>query len=102
MQTKNSPYSLGLDIGIASVGWCLLGENRIIDLGVRAFDKAETAKEGDSLNLVRRMARLMRRRLRRRAWRLTKLARTLKRLGVISDTALFQPQHPFLQSIWQL
>ncbi len=102
MQNKNDPYSLGLDIGIASVGWCLLGENRIIDLGVRAFDKAETAKEGDSLNLVRRMARLMRRRLRRRSWRLTKLARTLKRHGVIADTNILQPQHPFGQSLWQL
>lgn len=102
MQKKNQTYSLGLDIGIASVGWCLLGEERIIDLGVRAFDKAETAKEGDSLNLVRRTARLMRRRLRRRSWRLTKLARTLKRHGVISDTNIFQPQHPFRQSLWQL
>ncbi len=103
MQTeKNEPYSLGLDIGIASVGWCLLGESRIIDLGVRAFDKAETAKEGDSLNLVRRTARLMRRRLRRRSWRLTKLARTLKRHGVIADTKLYQPQQPFGQSLWQL
>ena len=96
MQTeKNETYSLGLDIGIASVGWCLLGGNRIIDLGVRAFDKAETAKEGDSLNLVRRTARLMRRRLRRRSWRLTKLARTFKRHGVIADTNIFQPQRPF-------
>lgn len=102
MQTKNYRYSLGLDIGIASVGWCLLGEDRIIDMGVRAFDKAETAKEGDSLNLVRRSARLMRRRLRRRSWRLTKLARTLKRHGVIADTDIFKPQHPFSQSLWQL
>jgi len=102
MQQEKTPYTLGLDIGIASVGWCVLGENRIIDLGVRAFDKAETAKEGDSLNLVRRSARLMRRRLRRRAWRLTKLARLLKRQGVIEDTHLFQPQHPFPHSLWQL
>ena len=71
MQTEN--YTLGLDIGIASVGWSLIGEKRIIDLGVRAFDKAETAKEGDSLNKVRRDSRLMRRRLYRRAWRLTRL-----------------------------
>lgn len=85
-------YTLGLDIGIASVGWAVLGENRIIDLGVRCFDKAETAKEGESLNLTRRMARLMRRRLRRRAWRLTKLARLLKREGLINDVgALKQP-----------
>jgi len=102
MQQEKLRYTLGLDIGIASVGWCVLGENRIIDLGVRCFDKAETAKEGDSLNLVRRSARLMRRRLRRRAWRLTKLARLLKRLGVIDDLQFFQPQHPFQHSLWQL
>jgi len=96
------PYSLGLDIGIASVGWCVLGENRIVDLGVRAFDKAETAKEGDSLNLVRRTARLMRRRLYRRAWRLTKLARLLKRHDLIDDVEAFGPTHPFPVSLWQL
>ena len=40
-------YVFGLDIGIASVGWAVLSEQRIIDLGVRCFDKAETAKEGE-------------------------------------------------------
>ncbi|MDO9355534.1 MAG: type II CRISPR RNA-guided endonuclease Cas9, partial [Solirubrobacteraceae bacterium] len=89
-QKIDSPITIGLDIGIASVGWTVLGENRIIDLGVRAFDKAETAKEGESLNLARRTARLMRRRLRRRAWRLTKLARLLKREGIISDVNLLK------------
>ena len=101
-KTLTDPLTFGFDIGIASVGWAVLSPTRIIDLGVRAFDKAETAKEGDSLNLVRRTARLMRRRLRRRAWRLTKLARTLKRFGLISDLQLFQPQHPFSHSLWQL
>lgn len=66
----SATYTIGLDIGIASVGWCAFGETHILDLGVRAFDKAETAKEGESLNLARRSARLMRRRLFRRAWRL--------------------------------
>lgn len=84
------PLTFGLDIGIASVGWAVLGGNRIVDLGVRCFDKAETADKGESLNLARRTARLLRRRLRRRAWRLTKLARTLKREGVITDANLFQ------------
>ena len=101
-KTLTDPLTFGFDIGIASVGWAVLSPTRIIDLGVRAFDKAETAKEGDSLNLVRRTARLMRRRLRRRAWRLTKLARTLKRFGLIGDLQLFQPQHPFSHSLWQL
>ena len=95
-------YTIGLDIGIASVGWCVLGETRIIDLGVRAFDKAETAKEGESLNLARRNARLMRRRLFRRAWRLKKLARLLKNEGLIADTKAFQPEHAFTHPLWQL
>ena len=98
--------TFGLDIGIASVGWAVLGENRIIDLGVRCFNKAETAKEGESLNLVRRTARLLRRRLRRRAWRLTKLARLLKREGVIADVNLFkhkiEKNTPAPKSSWQL
>lgn len=86
------PLTLGLDIGIASVGWAVLSENRIINLGVRCFDKAETAKEGESLNLARRTARLMRRRLRHRAWRLTKLARLLKRDGLIQDVNILKQQ----------
>ena len=89
-QNNLGALTFGLDIGIASVGWAVLGENRIIDLGVRCFDKAETAKDGESLNLARRTARLLRRRLRRRAWRLTKLSRTLKRQGVIGDINLFK------------
>ena len=95
-------YTIGLDIGIASVGWCVLGETHIIDLGVRTFDKAETAKEGESLNLARRSARLMRRRLFRRAWRLKKLARLLKSEGLIADTKIYQPEHAFTRPIWQL
>src|SRR3989338_4835728 len=89
-QEKHGALTFGLDIGIASVGWAVLGESRIVDLGVRCLDKAETAKEGESLTLARRMARLLRRRLRRRAWRLTKLARLLKREGLIADANLFK------------
>ena len=58
-----SPYTLGLDIGMASVGWCLLTEDDILAMGVRAFDKAE-APDGAALNATRREKRLMRRRLR--------------------------------------
>ncbi len=105
-QNNLGPLTFGLDIGIASVGWAVLGENRIIDLGVRCFDKAETAKEGESLNLARRSARLLRRRLRRRAWRLTKLARLLKREGLIANANLFkckiEKNTPVPKSSWQL
>jgi CRISPR-associated endonuclease Csn1 len=98
----SKPITIGLDIGIASVGWAVLEPNRIVALGVRAFDKAETAKEGESLNLARRTARLTRRRLRRRSQRLRKLARTLKRAGVIYDATLFQSQQSFGASLWKL
>ncbi|MEW6353533.1 MAG: type II CRISPR RNA-guided endonuclease Cas9 [Pseudomonadota bacterium] len=91
-QKNLGPLTFGLDIGIASVGWAVLGENRIIDLGVRCFDKAETADKGESLNLARRTARLLRRRLRRRAWRLTKLAQLLKREGLITDINVLKQQ----------
>ncbi len=96
------PLTFGFDIGIASVGWAVLAETRIVDLGVRAFDKAETAKEGESLNLARRSARLMRRRLRRRAWRLTKLARLLKREGLIDDASKFHDLTATLMSPWEM
>ncbi len=94
--------TLGLDIGIASVGWAVLSETRIVDIGVRCFDKAETAKEGESLNLARRQARLLRRRLYRRSWRLTKLGRTLKQEGLIDNAAFFKQQPSASISTWQL
>ncbi|MGN0918293.1 MAG: type II CRISPR RNA-guided endonuclease Cas9, partial [Oxalobacter sp.] len=102
---------IGLDIGIASVGWAVIENGiRIIDLGVRTFDKAETAKEGDSLNLIRREARLARRRLSRRAQRLRQTARFLKtsRL-IISESDLHRTLPKDAQKIdgegkspWQL
>lgn len=95
-------YVLGLDIGIASVGWAVLDAQRIVDLGVRCFDKAETAKEGDPLNLTRRQARLLRRRLYRRAWRLTQLARLFKREGLITDAKLFAKVPSWTESTWEL
>ena len=96
------PLTFGFDIGMASVGWAVLSETRIVALGVRAFDKAETAKEGESLNLARRSARLTRRRLRRRAWRLTKLARLFRRFGLIDDAEYFKKQPNYRDSTWEL
>jgi CRISPR-associated endonuclease Csn1 len=97
--SSEGPFTFGLDIGIASVGWAVLSKHRIIDLGVRCFDKAETAKEGKSLNLARRTARLTRRRLWNRAWRLTKLARLLKHEGLTSSAALFKNQPGFYDGL---
>lgn len=83
-------YILGLDLGIASVGWAVVeidqNENplRLIDLGVRTFERAEVPKTGDSLALARRLARSGRRLVRRRAFRLLKAKRLLKQAGVLS------------------
>ena len=82
-------YILGLDIGIASVGWAMVEideeENpiRLIDLGVRVFERAEVPKTGDSLAAARRLARSVRRLTRRRAHRLLRTRRLLKREGVL-------------------
>lgn len=96
------PYTLGLDIGMASVGAALLAEDHIIALHVRTFDKAETAKEGDSLNLIRRSARLTRRRIRRRSHRLLRLARLFKRLGMIEQAIPEAFTLPQEKSTWTL
>lgn len=65
-------YSLGIDIGISSVGWAVLNldEKRVEDLGVRAFHEAENPKTKAPLAEPRRIARGFRRRLRRKRGRL--------------------------------
>lgn len=82
-KVSTSPLTFGFDIGIASVGWAVLNENRIVDLGVRAFDKAENEK-GEPLNLQCRMARTQRNRLSRRVFRLKKLRRLLRDHGLVA------------------
>lgn len=72
---KEINYSLGLDIGITSVGWSVvnLDVNRIEDLGVRIFSAAENPKDGSSLALPRRLARGRRRLLRRKSYRVKRV-----------------------------
>lgn len=83
-------YALGLDIGIGSVGWAVLrnqenGEpDRIQDLGVRIFDKAEQPKTGASLAAPRRDARSARRRLRRHSHRLERIRFLMEQSGILS------------------
>ncbi len=82
-------YRIGLDIGIASVGWAVLENNshdepfRIIDMGVRIFDTAEQPKTGASLAAPRREARSARRRLRRRGHRLERIKKLFQVEGLI-------------------
>lgn len=62
---------LGLDLGIASVGWSLLEKDgdkivRIVDLGSFVFSEIEDGKSGKTENVIRRTKRSMRRQRRRR------------------------------------
>lgn len=87
-------YRIGLDIGIASVGWCVIendeNENpiRIENLGVRCFDVAEVPKTGASLASVRRESRTGRRRLRRRRHRLDRIVYLYEKYNIISAQRL--------------
>lgn len=66
MSNKKYKYSLGLDIGVASIGWSAVeldDDNnpiRIIDLGARIF-KALDNDKGKIYNEVRREKRGLRR-----------------------------------------
>ncbi|ACL77411.1 type II CRISPR RNA-guided endonuclease Cas9 [Ruminiclostridium cellulolyticum] len=84
-------YTLGLDVGIASVGWAVIDKdnNKIIDLGVRCFDKAEESKTGESLATARRIARGMRRRISRRSQRLRLVKKLFVQYEIIKDSSEF-------------
>ncbi len=82
------PYGIGLDIGIASVGWAMVALNEnaepygLIRCGSRIFDKAEQPKTGDSLAAPRREARSARRRQRRRSLRKADLYELMEKNGL--------------------
>ena len=90
MKLKSQNYILGLDLGIASVGWACVWIDEhehpigLLDCGVRTFERAEVPKTGDSLAMARRQARSVRRLIRRRAHRLLRLRRLLKREGILT------------------
>ncbi len=60
-------YSLGLDIGTNSIGWCAVGYNRdgvadrVLDIGSRIFSDGREPKSSASLAVARREKRAMRR-----------------------------------------
>lgn len=89
-----SPYAIGFDIGITSVGWAVVAldsEDKpygIINMGSRVFDAAEQPKTGASLAAPRREARSARRRLRRHQHRLERIRRLLLTENVISQAEL--------------
>jgi CRISPR-associated endonuclease Csn1 len=73
-----SKYSIGIDIGISSVGWSIVDveKKKIVDLGSRIFPSGNAAGNQD-----RRKFRGMRRLTRRHANRLSDLKKLLESIG---------------------
>lgn len=101
-------YAIGLDIGIASVGWavvCLDANEKpcgIIRMGSRIFDRAEQPKTGESLAAPRREARSARRRLRRHRHRNQRIRYLLVTREVITQQQLESLFSGKLEDIYQL
>ena len=80
---------LGLDIGVASVGFALVSRRadgrqvRILRMGVRVFPEGRTEDKQEPRNLERRTARLRRRQLRRRRQHRRQLGDTLIAAGLL-------------------
>ncbi|TQV78979.1 type II CRISPR RNA-guided endonuclease Cas9 [Denitrobaculum tricleocarpae] len=96
-------YTLGLDLGTNSIGWCVLDLNSagqpegIRDIGVRLFSDGRNPKDKTSLAVARRTARSARRRRDRYLRRRTKLLRLLKEHGLLPHSgsaldAVFDPK----------
>lgn len=74
--------NIGLDIGVASVGYSIIDEdNNILQLGVRLFDDVASAKDGTLKNATRRTKRESRRRIRRIATRKESFKKLLVKYG---------------------
>ena len=83
IQTKGEKqmenFVLGLDIGIASIGWSVMDmeNDKLIDLGVHLFDEATPASEA-------RQNRSSRRTIRRKAWRKKQLKNAFIDFGLLT------------------
>ncbi len=87
MQIRDS-ICFGNDIGIASCGWSVLNtdSHSVCGAGVRLFDAPETDKEKTPKNQIRQEKRSLRRLIRRKRQRMTKI-RHLCRAHGLTDTS---------------
>ena len=100
--------TLGLDLGISSIGWALIENNgnnvEIIDLGVRKFTAGQATEQGKTVGppaLPRREARSSRRTIRRKKARLTKIKQLLNNYKLIeSEKSLFYDKK--ISDVWEL
>jgi len=99
-------YRIGLDIGIASVGWAVIKNNEndeacgIVARGVRAFDVPQNPKDGGSLKAERRGFRSIRRTLRRRKVRIAMIKQLCEQtFGIAYQQILQQKELPDIYEI---
>ena len=101
-------YAIGLDVGIESVGWSIVELSyedspvRIVDLGVRIFDRAEQPKTGASLAAPRREARSQRRRIRRRKHRKERIYSLITSNNILTSEKLASLYDGKLSDIYEL
>jgi len=105
---------LGLDIGIASVGWAVVEHdsdneenNKIVDSGVRIFTQAENPKTGEPLALPRRLARGARRTLDRKSKRMRDIKLLFRKYLDMPYRRLFGDEETIYhdkgrKEVWQL
>lgn len=102
-------YTLGLDIGIASVGWTVLENNidgepiKIERLGVRIFDKAEET-DGSPLAKHRREARGQRRTIRRKRHRKDRIKQLIQQNDIMTRVEMAEmfEHSQFETSVYEL
>lgn len=101
-------YRLGLDIGIASVGWAVIRHdkdgqpNGIENCGVRLFEKAEKPDSGESLSLERRIARGARRRIRRHQHRKLRAKQLIENYGLMTQSEIEEMYSKKLNDIYEI
>ncbi len=87
-------YTLGLDIGAASIGWAMINDSEILHIGTRVFPEGLDAQSREPKNRKRREKRLLRRQIARKAMRRNATLQAFQILGWL-------PTNPAeLEAIW--
>ena len=107
-----SKHVLGLDLGVGSIGWCLIAldaqgdpaeilgmGSRVVPLTNLGDDKAFSKGEAFTANQKRTARRTMRRGFARYQLRRYRLRRELEKVGMLPDAALIQLP---LMELWEL
>lgn len=83
-------YIIGIDVGIGSVGWAIinLDKRRIEDCGVRIFETGENVQKRESICQERRTARGIRRLVRRKSHRKSRLKKHLELIGLTTENKI--------------